>query len=166
MRKAALVAMCAILMTPAADAQVVARIVRASDEPTPSKIGEARDEYVAAVNTREADKIAALYTDDALVIPSEGVFLRGKTEITGYFGDALREARAAGLVTITPFAVTTAGNLRSETGSFEESRTTSAGTRAHVTGVYVIIYSREADGRWRIAMEVRTSGDSRTLVHW
>ena len=158
--------MCAVLLGPAADAQVVTRIVRAADRPPPTEIAQARDEYVAAVNAGEPDKIAPLYADDALVIPSEGVVLRGKTEVSRYFADALRQSTAGGAVTITPLAVTTAGNLGSETGSFEESSTTSTGSRVQVTGVYVIIYTRGADGRWRIAMEVRTSGDSRTLVQW
>ena len=163
--KTALVVMCVILMAPAVAAQVITRIVRAPDTPTPSEIVQARDQYVAAVNAAEPDKITPLYTEDALVIPSEGVVLRGKTAVARYFADALHQS-TAGAVTITPLAVTTAGNLGSETGSFEESRTTSTGTRVQVTGVYVIIYTRGADGRWRIAMEVRTSGDSRALVQW
>ena len=164
--KTTLVVMCAILMAPAAAAQVVARIVRAADTPTPSEIVQARNQYVAAVNAAEPDKIAPLYAGDALVILSEGVVLRGKTEVARYFADVLHQSTADGAVTITPLAATTAGNLGSETGSFEESRTTSTGTRVQVTGVYVIIYTRGADGRWRIAMEVRTSGDSRALVQW
>ena len=164
--KAALVAMCTVLLGPAADAQVVTRIVRAADRPPPTEIAQARDEYVAAVNAGEPDKIIPLYTEDALVIPSEGVLLRGKTEVARYFTEALHQSDAGGAVTITPLAVTTAGNLGSETGSFEESKMTSEGSRVFVTGVYVIVYSRGADGRWRIAMEVRTSGDSHTLVRW
>lgn len=166
MSKAALVTMCAILTAPAADAQVVTRLVRATERPTPSEIAQARDQYVAALNAGEPEKIVPLYAEDALVIPSDGVSLRGKTEVARYFADALHQSEAGGAVTITPLAVTTAGDLGSESGSFEESRTTSTGARVQVTGVYVIIYTRGPDGRWRIAMEVRTSGDSRTLVRW
>jgi uncharacterized protein (TIGR02246 family) len=160
------VAVCIILIAPAAHAQVVTRIVRAPDRPTTSEIAQARDEYVAAVNAGEPNRIAPLYTEDALLIPGEGVFLRGKAEVERYFADALHQSPAAGLVTITPLAVTTTGNLGSETGSFEESGTTPTGASFQVTGVYVIIYSRGDDGRWRIAMEVRTSGHSSTLVQW
>lgn len=132
----------------------------------PGELTHARDEYVAAVNAGEPEKIAPLYTEDALVIPVEGLVLRGKTDVARYFADALRQSTVGGTVTITPLAVTTAGNLGSETGSFEESRTTSTGDRVQVTGVYVIIYTRGVDGRWRIAMEIRTSGDSPALVPW
>ena len=164
--KTALATICVILLAPAAHAQVVTKIMRIPDRPTASEIAQARDEYVAAVNAGEPDKITPLYTDDALVIPSEGVVLHGKAEVARYFADALQQSPAAGLVTMTPFAATAAGNLGSETGSFEESRITPTGSRAEVTGLYVIIYSRGADGRWRIAMEVRTSGDSRTVINW
>lgn len=166
MRKAALVTMCVILTAPAAHAQVVTRVARATEKPTPTEIAQARDQYVAAFNAGEPEKIVPLYTEDALVIPSDGVFLRGKTEVARYFADALQQPTAGGAVTITPLAVTTAGDLGSETGSFEESRTTTTGTRVQVTGVYVIIYTRGADGCWRIAMEVRSSGDSHALVQW
>ena len=166
-RQTAFMAVCIIiLITPAAHAQVVTRIVRAPDRPTASEITQARDEYVAAVNAGEPNKIAPLYTEDALLIPGKGVFLRGKAEVARYFADALHQSPAGGLVTITPLAVTTTGNLGSETGSFEESGMTPTGASFQVTGVYVIIYSRGDDGRWRIAMEVRTSGHSSTLVQW
>lgn len=155
------VALCASVVTPAAaDAQVFTSLVASPDSTTASEIRQVRDEYVSAVNAREAEQIALLYTDDAVVIPSEGVFLRGKAEITRYFVDTLGGAHGADVVMMTPLAVTTGGTLGSESGSFEESRTTPAGTRVHVTGLYVIIYSRGADDRWRIVMEVRTRGDS------
>ncbi len=35
-----------------------------------------------------------------------------------------------------------------------------------VTGAYVVIYSRQAEGGWRIAMELRTTGRQTALVDW
>lgn len=165
-RIAAPLALCASLVASAAPAQVVTKIVRAADNPITGEIVEARDQYVAAINTGDVDKIAPLYTEDALVIPSEGVVLRGKAEVAQYFVDGLHQSNAGGSVIITPFAVTTAGNLGSETGSFQETRPMPTGEPVQVNGVYVTIYSRDAQGRWRIAMEVRTCGGSHRLMHW
>lgn len=119
-----------------------------------------RSEYVAAVNSRNEARVAALYTADALVTISDGTLLRGADNIAS----RLRN-RPPAIVTVAPRRILAYANVASETGSFTETLAQPEGVTT-VDGIYVTIYSREADGRWRIAMEVRTTGRTPSIAVW
>jgi ketosteroid isomerase-like protein len=151
----AIFAACAIGVASAADAQTVTTIAHVAERPVTSEVAQARYDYVDAVNGGESDKIVAFHTEDALIVLGEKTVLRGKAGLARHFAAARREPAARGSVTITPFAFVMTGNHASETGSVEESTTVSSRDGSRATSLYVIIYSRGTDGRWRIAMEVR-----------
>ena len=145
-------------------AQVVARLEERV-RPASVELNAVRAAFVDALNDRDAVRLAALYTRDALVVLSDGRMLHGAHEIGAHFERASASS-AAGTLTLTPARFDTSGEVRSETGTtVETSRTDSAGSTA-VTGAYVVIYSRQADGEWRIAMELRTNGRETALIDW
>jgi ketosteroid isomerase-like protein len=151
---------------PAASAQVVTRTGPATEHAGSSDIALLRDAYVAAINAGDMKAVAALYADDAVLVPSDGVALRGHAEIATYLARTLGVRDSTRAVTITCLKSESGEKLGSETGRFEEAQMTAAGTLTRVTGVYVIIYSRGADGAWRVAIEVRTRGGKDALVDW
>jgi ketosteroid isomerase-like protein len=57
------------------------------------------------------------------------------------------------------------GEVGAESGTFVESAA-SGDNGAIATGAYVTIYTRIADGRWRIAIDVRTTGAHPPAVAW
>ena len=122
-----------------------------------------RVEYAAAANAGDARRLSALYAADAIAVWTEGVMLRGASEIQRYSHEAFSSVPPAATVTLTPHQFETTGMMASETGTFSES----AGEgEPGATGVYVAIYTRGADGVWRISMEVRTRGRDRQAVRW
>jgi uncharacterized protein (TIGR02246 family) len=147
-------------------AQVVTRMGSATEHASPSGIALVRDAYTAAVNAGDGQAVAALYTEDAVLMPSDGVALRGRAEIAEYFSRTFDLRDTTHAVTIECVKAESEDRFASETGRFEETQTTAAGTVTRVPGVYVIVYSREADGTWRVAMEVRTRGGRDALVDW
>jgi ketosteroid isomerase-like protein len=121
-------------------------------EPTISAL---RSEYVAAVNSRDESRVSTLYTSDALTAIPDGTVLRGADAIAS----RLRN-RPPAVVTLAPHRIHADTNIASEAGTFTET------LEQTVHGIYVTIYSRGADGRWRIAMEVRTTGSTPSIAVW
>lgn len=111
-----------------------------------------RGEYIAAVNEGDGERAAKLYASDALAVLGETQVLRGSSAV----GDRLRDGllTANGTVTLQPRRFSVSGQVGSETGTYTITDPT-AGV-APTEGIYVTVYSQGRDGRWRIAMEVRT----------
>ena len=130
----------------------------------PDDLAVLRDQYVAAVNAADAPALAALFAPDALVVVADGIVLRGGAEVGRYFHEAFATGNQGARVTLRPERFSVDSGMASETGEFSESRDIESAPA--VTGVYVTIYTRDASGAWRIAMEVRTRGRDKQLVRW
>ena len=123
-----------------------------------------RDRHAAAVNAGDADALGRLYAPDALIVISDGVVLRGAAEVARYYQDSFAVRPDGAAVTLRPERFTVENGVASETGSFSESGT--SGDAAPATGVYVTIYTQDARGEWRIAMDLRTHGRDKQRVRW
>jgi ketosteroid isomerase-like protein len=121
-------------------------------------IAAVRREYASAFNAHSAG-LRDLYTSDAV-----GIFADG-TRVAGAMNRQLDESLAPVTVTLVPGRFVIDGDTGSEAGIFTE---TGAGDdpSARVEGMYITIYSRGADGQWRIAMELRTRGGKPPLARW
>jgi ketosteroid isomerase-like protein len=144
-------------------AQVVAQLEERV-HPASAELVAVRAAFVDALNSRDAARLGSLYAPDAIVALSDGRTLHGAGEIGAHF-ERTSASRAAGTLTLTPTYFDSYGEIRSETGTTVE--TWNDGARSTVvTGAYVSIYSRQPDGEWRIAMELRTTGRQTALVDW
>jgi ketosteroid isomerase-like protein len=130
--------------------------------PADSDLAALRGEYVEAVNLGDVNRASNLYTADALTVLCDGTLVRGANAVGARINERAHRHAA---VTLTPRRFSYAQGVASETGSFVETLESPAGS-ATVEGVYVTIYSRAADGRWRIALEVRTTGRAPALGVW
>jgi uncharacterized protein (TIGR02246 family) len=129
-----------------------------------SAIADVRRNYVTAINARDA-KAEAFYAPDAVAALSSGSIVNGAPALAERLRTALDADPHGVTITLTPRRFIIDGATGSETGTFVESVADTAQSRT-VEGVYVTIYSRGADGQWRIAMEVRTTGSRPPLAVW
>lgn len=157
-----LLAVLLLVMPAAAPTPVVVRVDLSGALGADSELAAVRQQYVAAMNAGDASRVAALYLPDVLAIYTDGILLRGQAELERRFARALSAPTPSGSVTLLPRQFAIADEIGSESGTFLESIDGKAG----VEGVYVTIYSRDGDGRWRIAMEVRTTGPYPSAVAW
>lgn len=121
-------------------------------------IAAVRREYAAVFNTHSGT-LRSLYTADAV-----GIFADG-TDVARAISRPLDEESARVTVTLVPGRFVIEGDTGSESGMFTEMSEAASQAR-RVEGMYVTIYSRGADGQWRIAMEVRTRGGRPPLARW
>jgi uncharacterized protein (TIGR02246 family) len=145
-------------------AQVVMRVEARAAEGVEVELTAARTEYADRLNGRDAARLSALYTPDALVVLADGEQLSGAGEVERHFAKLLQSAAGRTTVRLEPlrFEVAQSGELGAESGTFVEAAEN--GTAA--TGAYVTIYSRGPDGRWRISIDVRTTGAQPPAVIW
>jgi ketosteroid isomerase-like protein len=127
-------------------------------------IADARRDYVRAVNAGQATA-ESLYTRDALGNDGGSGPMAARAAAFVARLHALAADRPAATITLVPHRFAHAENMGSETGTFVETRSR-AGRSEIVEGLYVAVYSRGPDGRWRIAMEVRTTGSRAPLAVW
>ena len=159
------VALTAFCLYPAhAAAQATFRVDPKAFAAADTELAALRLEYAAAANAGDANRLSRLYASDAIAVWTDGVLLRGAAEIQRYSTEALSSVPTGATVTLTPKRFEAAGRMASETGTFSELQ--GADGRVAATGVYVAIYSRGADGVWRIAMEVRSRGRDKQVVRW
>lgn len=146
-------------------AQIAARLdigPFASDLQGPAVV---RAAYVAALNAADPDALQRLYAPDALAAFGDGRLVRGGESISTRIRAALASVTDAARVTIQPLGFARDGDIATERGVYSVSFGTGDRERTS-SGVYVVVYTRHADNRWRIAMEVRTTGDQPPLIEW
>jgi uncharacterized protein (TIGR02246 family) len=153
-----------VLHPSAAAAQTTFRVDQKALEAADGELAALRLEYAAAANAGDAARLSRLYASDAIAVWNDGVLLRGPAEIQRYSSDALSSVPSGASVTLTPTRFKADERMASETGTFAEAP--SANDQPTATGVYVAIYTRGADGVWRISMEVRSRGRDKQVVRW
>jgi ketosteroid isomerase-like protein len=145
-------------------AQVVMRVENHTAGGVERELTITRGEYAALLNGRDVAGVSSLYTRDALVVLSDGQRLSGASEVERHFTKVLQSGARPASVRLAPqrFEIAASGDLGAESGTFEEA----AAGGPVVTGAYVTIYSRGADGEWRISIDVRTTGGQLPTVIW
>jgi ketosteroid isomerase-like protein len=145
-------------------AQVVMRVDPRVAVGAEQELTATRNEYAALVNGRDAARLAALYTTDALVVLADGERLSGFGEVERHFAKVLQPATRRASIRLAPqrFEIASSGDLGAESGTFVEA----ADGGTIVTGAYVTIYSRGHDGQWRISIDVRTTGAQLPAIVW
>lgn len=99
----------------------------------------------------DAAAIAALYTDDARLLPPAAPPMRGKEAIENFWRGAMGMGiKEAWLETVD---VETGGELACETGQFTLVMETDAGERAEQTGKYVVVWKR-AGAEWKLHVDI------------
>jgi uncharacterized protein (TIGR02246 family) len=110
-------------------------------------IEKANEEFIAAVLRGDAKAAAALYTDDAKVLPPGTRIASGREAITAYWKSTIDVGvKDLKLETVDAEA---AGDLAYETGNLTVTSTDGNVT----TSRYVVVWKR-AGGRWRLHRDI------------
>jgi uncharacterized protein (TIGR02246 family) len=108
--------------------------------------------FVEAYNRGDVASVAALYTDDAVLLPPNAQLLRGRQAI-GEFWNAARQAGLRSLILKTA-SVDDSGELACEIGSYTLKIQPEGGGATTDKGKYVVVWKRQADGSWKLAVDI------------
>ena len=114
-------------------------------------IHAATNAWVAAYNAGDADKIVALYADDAIMMPPDAAAATGHEAMKQYLTADMAAAKAAGVsFALDADASGVSGELAWHSGTFHVAGANGASLG---TGKYVEVWHK-ADGKWLMIRDV------------
>jgi uncharacterized protein (TIGR02246 family) len=120
-------------------------------------IDKTRNEYMAAWKKGSADRVAALYADDAIVLYPNQPAVVGGAAIQAYFR-SFYDQYAQDDFALTSDEVRIAGSWAFDRGSYRLAMAPrGGGPRIEDHGKYLVILARQADGSWKIARDMDNS---------
>src|SRR5262245_55680063 len=119
-------------------------------------------EWSAAAQAKDPDKFTSYYTDDAVVMLEDAPDFSGKSAIREAIGVMMKDPNFSLSFVNEKVQVARSGDLAYETGTF--SMTTSDKSKKAVTekGRYVVVWRKQADGRWKAALDAPVSDPAET----
>jgi uncharacterized protein (TIGR02246 family) len=121
-------------------------------------IAEFNRQYLEAINTGDIDALAALTTEDHMMIASGGEPTRGKQALVDAMTGAFERFNFA--ESWTPEETVASGDVAYQRGTFVVNATPKAGGEAvRMTGNFLRIYRRQPDGRWLMTRDNFNSAD-------
>jgi len=137
MQRIANLVICLVLISGSAMAQ---------QKPSIQKINE---EWMAAFNKGDAAGVAALYSEDAYILPNGGETAKGRRAIEAYFKNSVQQLGDAKLKTVDLQSLGP-GSAR-EVGTFNFK--TKGDSPQEVVGKYVAVW-RKMGGQWKLITDI------------
>lgn len=139
----------------------VARVVFAGEPASgkkslPKEVSEVGASFAAAVNAKDASKAALLYSKNASLMIPNGEPIRGREGIEAFWKQMVGQGL---MVSTTTSEADASGSIGYETGTYELSFTTADGQIIRDKGKYVNLMKREADGHWRMIVDIWNSNE-------
>ena len=116
--------------------------------------------FSTAYASLDAERVAAIYTEDAFSLPPGGDIVRGRAAIRDLYEHAFREDRERGHTRRITFEFvdrTTAGNIRNDIGYYTIVTTDPEGHTQRHRGKFLKVWQRDSGGVWRIRSDSYSS---------
>lgn len=112
-------------------------------------------EFEAAFNRGDMAALAALYTEDAKLMPPDADVITGRQGIQQFW----QGARDMGIrqATLQVREVQSSGDLAYEVGAAMLQIQPEGGQAAAMTVKYLVVWKRQADGAWQLAVDIWNS---------
>jgi ketosteroid isomerase-like protein len=109
-------------------------------------------EWIGAYNAGEPDRIIALYSEDAIVMPPDAPSVTGDAALRSFLADEMAEAKKGGITIVLTGddEADTSGDLGWHRGTF---KVVGEGGASLGTGKYLEIWERQ-QGKWRITRDI------------
>jgi uncharacterized protein (TIGR02246 family) len=116
------------------------------------QILESRLGFIAALDRGDADGVAALYTEDARLLPPSAELLRGRDSVRAFWQAGVE----AGIerIELETLEVQPQAGLAYEIGRYALRLTPQGGKAIIDRGRYLLVHRLESDGTWRRAVEM------------
>ena len=107
------------------------------------------DKFTAAFNKGDAAAVAAMYAEDAYVLPPGGEMVKGRSAIEAFWKQAAQQVGDAKLVTIDVLPLGRRGAREIGTVTLE----TKGQPPQQLVGKYAVVW-RQIRGRWLVATDI------------
>ncbi len=114
-------------------------------------------QWSTAAGAKDVDKTVSYYSADAIVMPPNASAATTKEAIRSAWKEMLTTPGAAISWKATKVEVAKAGDLAYVSGTYEETMTDASGKPAKDRGKYVEIFKKQADGIWKVIVDIWNS---------
>jgi uncharacterized protein (TIGR02246 family) len=114
-------------------------------------------QWSAAAGAKDLDKTVSFYCDDAIVMPPNAASATTKEAIRSAWKEMLTTPGAAISWQATKVEVAKSGDLAYVSGTYEETTTDASGKPMKDHGKYVEIFKKQADGTWKVVVDIWNS---------
>src|SRR6266571_3260986 len=118
---------------------------------------DADAQWSAAAGAKDVDKTVSYYAADAIVMPPNASSATTKEAIRSAWKEMLTTPGAAISWKASKVEVAKAGDLAYVSGTYEETMTDASGKPAKDRGKYVEIFKKQADGIWKVIVDIWNS---------
>lgn len=116
-----------------------------------AEVARIRDAWVQGADADDAAAVAALYGEDAVLVDVDGSVTEGREAIQ----EALTEDfQALSELSVSPTETEVGRDLVTELGEFTQTVETPGGESQTMTGRYLVVLRRQADGSWKLVQHV------------
>ncbi len=110
-------------------------------------------EWRTAFKTQDAALLSNVFVADGALLRLNGDVVRGRDAIRERMGAAMQRLGASD-VTVTTLTTWAIDDLAYEYGAYRYTWLSDDGQPAHDAGHYVVVWKRQADGSYRIAIDL------------
>ena len=116
-------------------------------------IDKGNAEWIEAWEKGDAERIAAIFTDDAVMLSQGGRVFKGRQEILERQKAAMQSVTRPIKVSVITVKIWLDGDTAYETGKYKYEYT-EKGKPATEEGRYVTMWKRQGDGSWKLTMDM------------
>jgi ketosteroid isomerase-like protein len=121
-------------------------------------IEEDQAQWLKDFHSRDVEKIVSHYSDDAVVIDSAAPPAKGPQEAKRLYTDAAADPASSLDFAPLEVAIAASGDIGYVRGSYKAINTVPNTNRtAEEKGTYISIYKKQANGRWKVAVDIGSS---------
>ena len=111
--------------------------------------------WMAAFNQGDAAAVAALYTDNAILMPPNSGMVEGRQGVQDFWQGAIQSGlKGAALTTVS---VQVSGETAYEIGKFSLSVYAEDKEPQAISGKYVVVWKKASDGMWKLHVDIWNS---------
>ncbi len=118
-----------------------------------SAIERTNAQFVEAASRGDMAAVAALYTLDAVLLAPNSPMVRGRQAIQGFF-EAMRQQMGIPQLSLDTIQVQESGDVACEVGAYTMKLQPPGGEPASDRGKYVVVWNRQSDGSWKLAVDI------------
>ncbi len=109
-------------------------------------------EWMEAVKRGDPASLAALYTEDATLLPPNSEAIRGRQGIEAFFKAGMQMGISE--ATLETVDVEYLGDVAYEVGAYTMKIEPEGGQATADKGKYVVVWKRDGDGPWQLAVDM------------
>lgn len=118
-------------------------------------IEDANTQFMEAIKRGDAASVAALYTEDAKLLPAGSEMGTGKQAIQAFWESALKMGVRS--LTLETLDIGYEGDLAYEIGTYSLDIQPEGGQATTDRGKYVTVRKRQPDGSWKLVADIWNS---------